>query len=119
MKILYSCLIAIVLLPCAVLAKRGAPAKVEPVVHQGVRYTVPNDDGRRAYIVASDAETNKKLWDLTVFENRLDPKLEGDVQHVYIKTLKLRDDALLVTSEAGKAYRVDLKTKKVTPAEQP
>ena len=40
------------------------------------------------------------------------------MQHVYIKTLKLRDDALLVTSEAGKAYRVDLKTKKVTPAEQ-
>ena len=67
MKILCSCLIAIVLLPWAAFAKRSAPAKVEPVVHQGVRYVAPNDDGRRAYIVASDAETNKKLWDLTVF----------------------------------------------------
>lgn len=119
MKILYSCLIALVLLPVAALAKRGAPAKVEPVVHQGVRYVVPNDDGRRAYIVATDVQTGKKLWDLTVFENRIDPKLEGDVQHVYLKSMKLLEDALIVTSERGKTYRIDLKTKKVTPAEQP
>ena len=42
--------------------KRAAPLKVEPVIHQGVRYIAPNDDGRRAYIEASDVQTNKKLW---------------------------------------------------------
>jgi hypothetical protein len=107
------------LLPSLALAKRAAPAKLKPVVHQGVRYTAPNDDGRRAYIEAWDVQTNKKLWDLTVFTNRIDPKLEEDVQWVFIKTLKVRDGMLIVTSERDKTYRVDLKTKAVTQSERP
>jgi hypothetical protein len=106
-----------VLLPGLALAKRAAPAKVEPVTHQGVRYIAPNDDGRRAYIEAWDVQTKKKLWDLTVFTNRIDPKLEEDVQHVFIKTLRVRDGTLIVTSECGETYRVDLKTKAVTQSE--
>ena len=105
------------LLPGLALAKRAAPAKVEPVTHQGVRYIAPNDDGRRAYIEAWDVQTKKKLWDLTVFTNQIDPKLEEDVQHVFIKTLRVRDGTLIVTSERGETYRVDLKTKAVTQSE--
>ena len=104
-------------LPSLALAKRVAPAKVEPLIHQGVRYIAPNDDGRRAYIEARDVQTNKKLWDLTVFTNRIDPTLEEDVQWVFIKALNIRDGALLVTSESGKIYRVNLKTKAVTRSE--
>jgi hypothetical protein len=107
------------LLPSLVLAKRVAPATVEPVIHQGVRYLAPNDDGRRAYIEARDVQTNKKLWDLTVFTNRIDPTLEEDVQWVFIKALNIRDGALMVTSERDKIYRVDLKTKTVTESERP
>ena len=84
-----------VLLPSLALAKRAAPAKVEPVIHQGVRYTAPNDDGRRAYIETWDVQTNKKLWDLTIFTNRIDPKLEEDVQWVFIRTLNVQDGTLL------------------------
>ena len=101
-------------LPSLGLAKRVAPAKVEPVIYQGVRYIAPNDDGRRAYIEAWDVQTNKKLWDLTIFTNRIDPTLEEDVQWLFIKTLNIRDGALIVTSERNKIYRVDLKTKAVT-----
>jgi ketosteroid isomerase-like protein len=107
------------LLPTLTLAKRAAPAKVEPVIHQGVRYIAPNDDGRRAYVEAWDIRANKKLWDLTVFTNRIDPNLEEDVQHVFIKTLNVRDGTLIVTSERGNTYRIDLKTKAVTQSEQP
>ncbi len=89
------------------------------MVYQDVRYIAPNDDGRRAYIEAWDARTNKKLWDLTIFTNRIDPKLEEDVQHVFIKTLNVRDGTLVVTSERGETYRVDLKTKAVTQSERP
>jgi hypothetical protein len=103
-----------VLLPSLALAKRVAPAKVEPVIYQGVRYIAPNDDGRRGYIEAWDVQTNKKLWDLTIFTNRIDPALEEDVQWVFIKALNIRDGALIVTSERDKIYRVDLKTKAVT-----
>jgi hypothetical protein len=107
--------VAVALLPPSLaLAKRVAPEKVEPVIHQGVRYVAPNDDGRRAYIKAWDVQTNKKLWDLTVFVNQIDPKLEEDVQWMFIKALTIRDGALIVTSERDKIYRVDLKTKTVT-----
>jgi hypothetical protein len=102
------------LVPSFVLAKRLAPAKVEPVIHHRVRYIAPNDDGRRGYIEAQDVQTNKKLWDLTIFTNRIDPTLEEDVQWVFIKELNMRDGALVVTSERDKIYRVDLKTKTVT-----
>jgi hypothetical protein len=102
------------LLPSLALAKRVAPAQVEPVIYQGVRYIAPNDDGRRAYIEARDVQTNKKLWDLTIFTNRIDPTLEEDVQWVFITALNIRDGALGVTSERDKIYRVDLKTKAVT-----
>jgi hypothetical protein len=96
------------------LAKRVGPEKAEPVTYQGVRYIAPNDDGRRAYIEARDVQTNKKLWELTIFTNRIDPTLEEDVQWVFIKALNIRNGALVVTSERDKIYRVDLKTKAVT-----
>ena len=102
------------LLPSLALAKRLAPAEVEPVIHQGVRYIAPNDDGRRGYIEAWDVQTNKRLGDLTIFTNRIDPRLEEDVQWVFIKALNIRNGALVVTSERDKIYRVDLKTKTVT-----
>jgi hypothetical protein len=105
------------LLPYPVAAKRTAPLKVEPVVHDGIRYVAPNDDGRRAYIEAWDVQTNKKLWDLTVFTNPVDPKLEEDVQWVFIKALSFEDGTLLVTSERGRRYQVDLETKAIKELE--
>jgi len=109
----------VLLLPSLAVAKRVAPAKVEPVVYQGVRYIAPNDDGHRAYIEARNVETNKKLWDLTIFTNRIDRTLEEDVQWVFIKALNIRDGTLVVTSERDKIYRVDLKAKTVRQSERP
>jgi hypothetical protein len=74
----------LVLLPSVASAKRAAPATVEPVIHEGIRYVAPNDDGRRGYIQAWDIKTNKKLWELTIFTNRIDPTLEKDVQWIFI-----------------------------------
>jgi hypothetical protein len=108
---------AIVLLPCLACAKRAAPAKVESVIYQDVRYVAPNDDGHRGYIEAWDFQSNKKLWELTVFTNRIDPKLEEDVQWVFIGKLSVRDGTLMVTSEHGKTYRIDLKTKSITQSD--
>ena len=72
-------LLPTLLLPHLASAKRIAPVKVEPVVYEGIRYAAPNDDGQRGYIQAWDATTNKKLWELTVFTNHIDPNLEKDV----------------------------------------
>jgi hypothetical protein len=105
---------AIALIPCLASAKRIAPAKVEPVIHEGIRYVAPNDDGRRAYIEAWNVQTNKKVWDLTVFTNRIDSGLEEDVQWVFIKAMSVEDAMLLVTSERGNTYRIDLNARAVT-----
>ena len=105
---------AMLALSCLTVAKRAAPAEVEPFIDEGVRYVAPNDDGRRGYIEAWDVQTNKKLWELTVFTNRIDPKLEEDVQWVFIDKLGVHDGALIVRSERGKTYQIDLKTKAIT-----
>ena len=60
---------------------------------------------------------NKKLWDLTVFTNRIDPKLEEDVQWVFINTLSMHDHTLIVTSERGTTYQIDLQTKAITQSQ--
>ena len=115
-------LLAVALIPHLASAKRIAPASVEPIVYEGIRYVAPNDEGRRGYIEAWDVKTNKKLWELTVFTNRIDPKLEADVQWVFINKLTVRDEMLVVTSERGATYQVDLRTKAMTqwgPASSP
>ena len=110
-------LVLAMLLPSLASAKRAVPAKVEPVIHGGIRYVAPNDNGRRGYIEAWDILTNKKLWELGVFTNRIDPKLEEDVQWVFIKALIVGDGTLTVTSERGKTYQIDLKTRAITESD--
>ena len=100
-------------------AKRLPPIQVDPVVYEGIRYVAPNDDGRRGYIEAWNVGTNKKLWELTLFTNPIDPNLEEDVQWVFIKTLNIQDGRLLVTSEHGKTYQVDVNTKAITQSDSP
>ena len=95
-------------------AKRLPPVKVDPVIYEGIRYVAPNDDGRRGYIEAWNVEINKKLWELTIFTNGIDPNLEEDVQWVFIKELNIQDGRLMVTSESGKTYQVDVNTKAIT-----
>jgi hypothetical protein len=51
---------------------------------------------------------------LTLFTNRIDPNLEEDVQRVFINTLNIKDGRLMVTSEPGKTYRIDVNTKAIT-----
>lgn len=100
--------------PFAAEAKRMGPAKVEPVVYEGVRYTAPNDDGKRGYIHAEDAKTGKALYDIEVFKTKIDPGLEEDIQWVFITGMKMEGGSLMVVNdEKGNIYAVDLKTRKV------
>jgi hypothetical protein len=51
---------------------------------------------------------------LTLFTNRIDPSLEEDVQRVFINALNIKDGRLMVTSEPGKTYQIDVNTKAIT-----
>ena len=102
------------LLPQKAPAKRLPPAKVDPVIYEGIRYVAPNEDGRRGYIEAWNVGTDKKLRELTIFTILIDPNLEEDVQWVFIKALCIQDGGLIVPSERGKTYRVDINAKAIT-----
>ncbi len=107
-------LLLTLLVPQLACAKRIAPGKVGPVIYEGIRYVAPNDDGRRGYIEAWNVGTSKKLWELTIFINRIDPNLEEDAHWVFIKALNIQDGRVMVTSECGKTYQVDVNTKAIT-----
>lgn len=99
------------LLPTPANAKRTGPPHVDPVDHAGFRFTAPNDDGRRAYVVASDPATGKKAWDVTVFRPKIDPALEEDVQWVFIRRLYIHEGRLLAVTENGKSFEIDPKSR--------
>jgi hypothetical protein len=94
--------------PTQAWAKRASPPVVAPVEHRGVRYSAPNDDGQRAIVKAHDLRTGRLLWEKTVFTVTIDPKLERDVQWIFIKSMAVKDDALVVVDERGRTHRVDL-----------
>ena len=114
MKFTNSLLLLLLLLGSVapVSAKRAAPAPVAPVVADGIRYTAPAE--AMGFVVATDAG-GKELWRVRIYKVDVDPKLEADVQHVFITSLALKDGILTVTNERGGKYALDVKTRKVTP----
>lgn len=93
-------------------AKRAQPKPVSPVVIGGVRYAA-GGNGVDEYVVAFDVSSGKKLWALRLVHNEHDPRLEEDVQDVYITDLKAIKGALLVRDEKSRCYSIDLLTKRV------
>ena len=101
-------------------AKRAAPVEVAPVVYEHVKYSAPhfsesnNHKQLSGYIEAWNTTTNKKLWELKIYDITYDPGFEKDVQEVYITSLKIEFGKLIVTNEAGEIYQVELGTHKVS-----
>ena len=95
-------------------AKRMAPREVSPVIWNGVRYTAPRYGCGFAHpgcIEASDAETGRTLWQVEVYQIQYRSDLGKDVQDVFIVSLKVEANVLVVTNEHGETYEVNLETK--------
>jgi hypothetical protein len=99
-------------------AKREDPKKVEPVTKAGIRYEAPNKPSRVVLVEAWDENSGKKLWERIVYEVKVDPKLEEDVQWDFITRLSFDGDKLLITTESHQQYRLDVKTRKVEKIEK-
>jgi hypothetical protein len=97
-------------------AKRAAPPTINSIEQDGVRYSVPNDDGRRAYVRAWDVKENKKLWEADLFRTEIDPNLEEDVQWVFVKSMSLQDGKLKFVDEKGRSFTLDPKSREVEKA---
>jgi hypothetical protein len=93
-------------------AKRAAPKPVAPVVYKGITYSAPNSGRSGNYVIASDS-TGKEQFRIKVFDTTIDPKMEEDVQWVFITELKLTGNSLIVKDEKSRCYTIDLDTRTV------
>jgi len=96
--------------PC--LAKRAAPQKITPVIHEGVRYEAPID--QMGFVVAFDNATGKKLWEKRIYKVWFKFWLEKDVQTIYITEMKIENQRMMIRNEKDEVYSLDLKTKNVS-----
>jgi hypothetical protein len=60
-----------------------------------------------------NAETGRKLWEITLFRNFIKPWLEECVQWVFIKEMRIENGKLIVLAERDRVYSIDLKTRAV------
>jgi len=89
------------------------PKPVPPIVHEGVQYSA-SGDGKTGFVVATDISTGKEFWRVKIF--RVHPhwwKGEEDNQWVYISSLRLAENTLLIGNEKGQCFLLDLRTKHV------
>lgn len=94
-----------------------------PVESRGVRYAQAADgreygaDTADGVLIASDAKTGRRLWQLTVYRTKIDPALELDVQWRFFESMAFdAQGRLRITNEAGQTVLVDVETRAVTPA---
>jgi outer membrane protein assembly factor BamB len=89
-------------------AKRAAPRYVIPIVYQGIEYRALHS--KMGYVEARDVETGERLWKRRIYNERVKPWLEADVQWVFITDLKIQNGKLVVTNKNGNRYIVNPKT---------
>jgi len=111
MKIRLIVVMMLALFVSVVFAERSEPAKVQPVTHQGIEYRAPHE--KMGVVEAWDNATGKMLWDTKVYTVNYDPKMEKDVQDIFITKLEIKDDQLIVTNESQNRYSIDVKTQEV------
>ena len=85
-------------------AKRIAPKKVPPVSKDRIEYRAPR--GQMGCVEAWKGKT--LLWRRQIYVVKYTVGLERDVQDVFIKTMELKGNALLVKNERRSEYELDL-----------
>jgi len=90
----------------ALYAKRLPPKEVSPAIYNRIEFRAPHN--KMGYIEAFDIDTGEKLWEEKVYDVKIDPKLEADVQWIFITELRLKNDKLIVINERSDEYKVDL-----------
>ena len=97
-------------------AKRGAPAEVLPLTVGNIEYSAPHRNGTQkqmGLIEAHDLRSGKLIWSRQIYAVKYDPDLEGDVQDVFIKSITVQGNNLIITNERNSKYQLNLNSLKV------
>ena len=97
-------------------AKRGAPAEVLPVTVGNIEYSASHRNGthkQMGFIEARELKGGKLIWSRQIYAVKYDPDLEGDVQDVFIKSITVEGNHLIITNERNSKYQLDLNSLEV------
>jgi hypothetical protein len=97
-------------------AKRGAPAEVLPVTVGDIKYSALHRNGthkQMGFIEARELKGGKLIWSRQIYAVKYDPDLEGDVQDVFIKSITVEGNHLIITNEKNSKYQLDLNSLEV------
>ena len=97
-------------------AKRRVPAEVLPVKVGNIEYSAPHRNRthkQMGFIEARDLKSGKLIWNRQIYAVKYDPDLEGDVQDVFIKSITIQGNNLIITNERNSKYQLDLNSLKV------
>jgi hypothetical protein len=92
-------------------AKRGAPAEVLPVTVGNIKYSAPHRNGthkQMGFIEARAPKSGELIWSRQIYAVKYDPDLEGDVQDVFMKSITVEGNHLIITNERNSKYQLDL-----------
>ena len=92
------------------LSKRLEPKKVNSVLHNGKEYSI--NHSKIGTILVRDKDSKKEKI-VTVYKIDYDPNLEKDVQDVFIKSIKIYNNYLLIQNESDSIYKMDLETNEI------
>lgn len=92
--------------------KRKAPKTPAPLKVKDVEFSAPVTE--MGFVVAKDLASNKEIWKKQVYKIEYDKNLEKDVQDVFIDSLWLSGNNVMVRNEKGELYELDPSTHGVT-----
>ncbi|NOX60119.1 MAG: hypothetical protein GXP29_14840 [Planctomycetes bacterium] len=105
-NLIISCTILAVFSATVAVAKRSAPDRVAPVTSGHIEYRAPHS--QMGCVEAWDIRQDQLIWRRQIHIVKYTIGLERDVQDVYIKTLELKGDMLIVKNERESEYQLDL-----------
>ena len=92
-------------------AKRVLPQEVKPIMHKGIEYRAPHD--YMGCVEAWDIKSKEIIWRKQVYVIKHVLGVERDVQDVFIKSMQLSGNSLVIINEKGFKYKLDLKSLEV------
>jgi hypothetical protein len=64
-------------------------------------------------IIATDTLSQNILWKKEIYKVIYDEKMERDVQDVFIDSISLKDNLMIIRNENTEFYSLNIKTKEV------
>jgi hypothetical protein len=107
----------------------GRAQEVAPVIHNGIEYAAPHFKMASAWweremwnhaggwVEAREPVSHKPLWTVEVYDPKYDSYVPRYLQDNFITSLKIEGGNLLVTTENGTNYSVNLRTREASKIE--